>query len=1300
MKWIALLCLAQAHPGYAQNPRPLPNPNLQLVTNGWVNAVARLPDGSIVFGGSFDSANGVPRLNIAKLNPDGTLDSAWNPSAGGSVSALAADGSGNVYVGGQFTSIGGQSRRDLAKLSGSGAVDANWNPSPSIASFDDFVAALLVDTSGNVFVGGNFTAIGGQSRSNIAKLSGTGVGSADATWNASASGNVYALATDNGGNVYAGGQFTTCGGQSRSNIAKLSGTGTGAADANWNPAADATVEALAVDGSGNVFAGGKFTTIGGQTRSNIAKLSGTGTGAANASWNAVTSGEVVALGVDSSGNVYAGGSFATMGLQLRSNIAKLAGSGSGAADVNWNPSANGPVHALAVDSSGNVYAGGQFITLGGQQHLGLGQVSANGTTSPAMTDAEASVFGVTVTAAQPGGGIIVGGSFLKANQQPRGNLLRLNADGTLDSSWNPSANKDVQALAVDSNGDVYAGGLFSSMSGQARGGIAKLSGTGTGAVDANWNPAANNGVSVLAVDGSGNVYAAGTFTSIGGQPRFHLAKLSATGTGVVDPSWNPSPNANVYSIATDSSGNVYVGGFFFTLGGQSRRHIAKLSGSGTGAADATWNPSPNNEVDALAVDSNGDVYAGGPFATIGGQSRIGIAKLSGLGTGAADPAWNPSANSPVTDLAVDSGGNIYAGGKFTTIGGQSRRFVARLFGTGTGGADPNWNPSPDNFVYSLAVSSSDDVYVGGVFAAIGAQSRVGIAAFAAPPHITIASTAHSIVGQSYAVDVTVSAASGTPGGTVAITDDAVPANTCGPVALSNGTASCSITWNAAGTYQLTATYTPDTSSVFTPVSGTATHVVDPADQAITFTSSVPSSLVYGNAPPYSVAATASSGLGVAFSIDAASTAGTCSLSGNTVTFGNAGTCIVDADQSGNSNYNAAPQQQQSITVGKASQNISFDTQPPQTYAPGATFPLGPIASASSGLTVGYYAQDTGVCTILGTTVSIVSAGNCIIVAYQAGDDNFLAAPQQTQGIAIHPANQSIAGFAATPAHPTYASGGIFSVSATPGASGNALAFSAGPATVCTLGSTSANGAAVNIVGAGSCALTADQAGNGNYNTAPTASLDVIIAKAAQAIAFGAQRGHVYTPNGTFALNPLATASSGLAVSYSSLTTNVCTIGGTTINMIGAGTCTIAADQPGDDNYGSAQQATQDISIAKAATSVVLATQCVTSFVENQPFTVNATIGAGAATGGVTFRNGAAVLCNNVPLNSGLASCMAGDLAVVGTDPQDSYNLTADYGGDPNYVQSTSAPLAVTVLSAAEVVFRNGFEAPSPVCPIE
>ena len=105
----------------AQPPPPSPLPNLDLRTDGTVLAAAIQPDGGLVIGGRFSEVDGLPRYNLARLQPDGSIDTAWNPMADDSVNALVADSSGAIYAAGHFIHINGVERFFLAKLSGSGS---------------------------------------------------------------------------------------------------------------------------------------------------------------------------------------------------------------------------------------------------------------------------------------------------------------------------------------------------------------------------------------------------------------------------------------------------------------------------------------------------------------------------------------------------------------------------------------------------------------------------------------------------------------------------------------------------------------------------------------------------------------------------------------------------------------------------------------------------------------------------------------------------------------------------------------------------------------------------------------------------------------------------------------------------------------------------------------------------------------------------------------------------------------------------------------------------------------------------
>jgi hypothetical protein len=175
-------------------------------------------------------------------------------------------------------------------------------------------------------------------------------------------------------------------------------------------------------------------------------------------------------------------------------------------------------------------------------------------------------------------------------------------------------------------------------------------------------------VQSLVVSGS-NVYAAGFFTSIGGQIRNHIGAVDVS-TGLAT-AWNPWASNRVFTLAVKDS-TVYAGGEFTSIGGQNRSRIAALNAT-TGLATA-WNPGADSYVDAIAVVGS-TVYVGGRYSAIGGEDRSYAAALN-ASTGLTTP-WDPKANARVATLAV-SGQTVYACGAFTHIGGQSAQGFAAL----------------------------------------------------------------------------------------------------------------------------------------------------------------------------------------------------------------------------------------------------------------------------------------------------------------------------------------------------------------------------------------------------------------------------------------------------------------------------------------------------------------------------------------------------------------------------------------------------------------------------------------------
>ncbi|MBD0257192.1 MAG: PQQ-binding-like beta-propeller repeat protein, partial [Cytophagales bacterium] len=412
--------------------------------------------GTVYAGGTFYFVDDQVRPGAVAIDAATGQVTAWDPGlkvSKSGISAIVVDRN-KVYLGGNFWSVGNQYRNNVVVVDAVTGQPGAWNPWMAyLGAFYQGVSTISISGS-NLFLGGDFTSVGGAARNNLAAIdAATGKPTG---WDPNTEGSVFTLAVA-GGTVYVGGRFNGMGGQSRSNLAAVDAA-TGQVKA-WNPDAAISpftgVYALAAVGS-TVYVGGTFYAIGGQYRNSLAAVDAT-TGQATA-WDPKLEGSVSTLAV-AGGTVYVGGPFNAVGGQSRNNLAAVdAATGQVKA---WNPNSDGAVSALTVDGS-TVYAGGPFTKVGGQT---------------------------------------------------RNYLAALDAASGLPTAWNPNANNAVTALAVV-NGTVYVGGTFTAVGGQTRDKLASVD-AATGLVTA-WNPSPSDSVVALTIY-EGRVHAGGTFGSVGGK---------------------------------------------------------------------------------------------------------------------------------------------------------------------------------------------------------------------------------------------------------------------------------------------------------------------------------------------------------------------------------------------------------------------------------------------------------------------------------------------------------------------------------------------------------------------------------------------------------------------------------------------------------------------------------------------------------------------------------------------------------------------------------------------------------------
>ena len=509
--------------------------------------------------------------------------------------------------------------------------------------------------------------------------------------------------------------------------------------------------------------------------------------------------------------------------------------------------------------------------------------------------------------------------------------------------------------------------------------------------------------------------------------------------------------------------------------------------------------------------------------------------------------------------------------------------------------------------------------------------------------ITFTSTAPAsatVGGATYAPTATASS-----GLAVTFTVDASAASIC---SISGG----NVSFLAAGTCVIDANQAGDSNYNAAP-QVQQSFAVGKGDQTISITSTAPVAATVGGAT-YNVTATATSGLAVTFTIDASATS-ICSIAGSTVSFTAVGTCIIDANQAGNANYNAAPQVQQSFAVGQGSQAISFtSTAPVGATVNGPTYNVTATASSGLAVTLTIDASATSVCSIAGSTVSFIGTGTCVIDANQAGNANYTAAPQAQQSFGVGLGNQTIT-FTSTAPSGAKVGGPTYNVTATGGASGNPVVFTidATATSICSIA-----GSTVSFIAVGTCVIDADQAGNANYNPALTAQQSFGVAIGDQTITYTSTAPAAATVGGA-TYNVTATASSGLPVTFTidATATSVCSIAGSTVSFMAVGTCVIDANQAGDANWNPAPQAQQSFTVGQGSQTI--------SFTSTAP--------AAAKVGGTTY-NVTATATSGLPVTFTIDATATSVCSIAGSTVSfltvGTCKINANQAGNANY---TAAP---------------------------
>jgi uncharacterized delta-60 repeat protein len=341
----------------------------------------------------------------------------------------------------------------------------------------------------------------------------------------------------------------------------------------------------------------------------------------------------------------------------------------------------------------------------------------------------------------PDGKLLVAGGTMQFGEEIVTGLARLNADGTLDQTFHklklqssPVEMRGIQdpvitKFALQTDGKILIVGIFSVIDGHRRSFLARLNADGT--LDESFDPQlkVKGNFTSLLVEPDGRILVGGVFTEITGVPRSSLARLNANGT--LDSSFNPVLAGNVLiyinTLALDSQRNILVGGLFQSVNGKPQTNFVRLTAEG--ATETTFNL--RGGVSGLVTRAvplpDGKVLISGLFTMIGNQTANKIARLNA--NGSIDRTFNvsPAPDNDINDLLVLNDGRIWLAGAFTRAGASANRYLTLLRKSGAVDTTFNLGDGPDDSCGSLAIHGNGSLYVAGNFKELNHQRALGLA---------------------------------------------------------------------------------------------------------------------------------------------------------------------------------------------------------------------------------------------------------------------------------------------------------------------------------------------------------------------------------------------------------------------------------------------------------------------------------------------------------------------------------------------------------------------------------------------
>lgn len=547
-----------------------------------ITNVKVLPNGKILLAGNFEKFSGVPANKIVCLFPDGSIDHSFDAGTGfdADVNAMVVQPNGKIILGGKFTNYNGNSANRIIRINQDASIDHDFLSGLGFSG--DAVQVVKIDPLGNIMVAGSFTgSYNGQVVNRVCFLNSDGTLKTNFDIGAGPkSASVFTLENDAEGSWYIGGSFSIFDGLNQGRLAKISSDGEH--DTSYLSAGigfDGSVLKVLPLENKKTMLFGNFTRFNGTFSSRIARV--LDDGLYDAAFNEGQSGAnnlIKAAVLQSNGKIIFGGNFTKYNETASNRIARILPDGEIDNTFNIGAGFNGLVYAIVAQEDEKVIVGGSFTKYNGAPAIRIVRLLQNGlldTTFNVGIGADAVVEALLV---QPDGKILVAGRFNSFDGRLSSRLIRLNSNGSIDSDFNIGIGFDglVYAIALQSDNKIILGGTFLTYNGISQKRIIRLNSDGS--LDTTFESGSGfskGEVRCLLVQPDDRILVGGTFSgTYKSNIAMRLIRLEKSGD--FDASFEAQLNNKLYAMSFTNDYKLIIGGDFNSVAGISKHRIARL----------------------------------------------------------------------------------------------------------------------------------------------------------------------------------------------------------------------------------------------------------------------------------------------------------------------------------------------------------------------------------------------------------------------------------------------------------------------------------------------------------------------------------------------------------------------------------------------------------------------------------------------------------------------------------------------------------------------------------------------------